>query len=327
MNGLDVCSQQNTLDWQKVKVAGIEFIIPRTGRGITLDDNGMDYRFLEYVQGAQAAGINIPGVYHFIYVHSMEDALRNAKKAVEIVEKAGLPKSTVIWCDQEEPTVIDAVKHGFNLTTDLQRKVTEIFCNYCLAQGYCTGVYLNHDYLYRVYGPDIVNEYDIWYEDHTNAHPEQPCLIRQTDWHGRVAGISTDVDKDDWIGTYTASTAKPQKDENIAENGTKNADSAADSNSKETLSGNSNDSGEVSGSNSQQVGEKNKPRGVDWDSELSKLLERETDAGLGISSDDSSDSDNAGNTDGTGKTDNADDTENADGTDNDSTDNDGDRNE
>lgn len=108
---------------------------------------------------------------------------------------------------------------------------------------------------------------------------------------------------------------------------TKNADSAADSNSKETLSGNSNDSGEVSGSNSQQVGEKNKPRGVDWDSELSKLLERETDAGLGISSDDSSDSDNAGNTDGTGKTDNADDTENADGTDNDSTDNDGDRNE
>lgn len=108
---------------------------------------------------------------------------------------------------------------------------------------------------------------------------------------------------------------------------TKNADSAADSNSKETLSGNSNDSGEVSGSNSQQAGEKNKPRGVDWDSELSKLLERETDAGLGISSDDSSDSDNAGNTDGTGKTDNADDTENADGTDNDSTDNDGDRNE
>ena len=108
---------------------------------------------------------------------------------------------------------------------------------------------------------------------------------------------------------------------------TKNADSAADSNSKETLSGNSNDSGEVSGSNSQPAGEKNKPRGVDWDSELSKLLERETDAGLGISSDDSSDSDNAGNTDGTGKTDNADDTENADGTDNDSTDNDGDRNE
>ena len=210
--GLDICCQQGDIDWGKVKASGIDFVIPRCGRGITLDDNGMDWNFLEYVQGAQSVGISVPGVYHFIYVHCMEDALRNAKKAVEIVKRAGLPKSTIIWCDQEEPTVIDAVEHGFNLTTDLQRKVTEIFCNYVLAEGYCTGVYLNHDYLHRVYGTDITQEYDIWYEDHTNAEPGFPCLMRQTDWQGRCPGIGTNVDKDDWVGIYTAGTAKPQED-------------------------------------------------------------------------------------------------------------------
>ena len=205
--GIDLCCQQGTVDWQKVKAEGIDFIIPREGRGVNLDDNGMDVNFLEYVEGAKSVGIEIPGVYHFIYVHSMEDALKNAQKAVENVQKANLPQSTVIWCDQEEQTVIDAVNNGFNLTTDLQYKVMQIFCDYVLAQGYCTGVYLNSDYLHRVYGEDIVKQYDIWFADPYNQSSE-PCLIKQTDWWGRVNGISVNVDLNQWEGTYTAGTAK-----------------------------------------------------------------------------------------------------------------------
>lgn len=212
MKGLDICSQQGRIDFGRVKAAGVDFIIPRCGRGITLDDNGMDYRFLEYCKEAKKAGIQIPGVYHFIFVHSMDDALKNAKKAVECVQKAGLPKSTIIWCDQEEKTVIDAVEHGFNLTTDLQRKVTEIFCDYVLSQGYCTGVYLNMDYIRRVYGKDIVQKYDIWLDDHTNATPDYPCLYKQTNWRDWVNGINTYVDADVWVGTYTAGTAKPKQE-------------------------------------------------------------------------------------------------------------------
>lgn len=210
-NGIDVCSQQKDINWQAVKATGIDFVIPRDGRGVDKDDNGMDVNFLEYVEGAKSAGIEIPGVYHFIYVHSLEDALKNAQKAVENVRKAGMPKSTVIWCDQEEQTVIDAVKNGFNLTTDLQYKVTQIFCDYILAQGYCTGVYLNNDYLHRVYGEEIVNEYDIWFADPYNEFPSQPCLIRQNDWWGRVNGISVNVDKNVFEGIYTAGTAKGEE--------------------------------------------------------------------------------------------------------------------
>ena len=130
MRGIDLCCQQHDVNWAKVKQSGqVDFIIPRTGWGVDCDGYTIDPKFLEYVKGAQDNNISVPGVYHFIYVNNgMDDAIKNAMCAVNAVETAGLPKSTIIWCDQEEDTVIQAVKHGFNLTTKLQRQVTEIFC-------------------------------------------------------------------------------------------------------------------------------------------------------------------------------------------------------
>ena len=216
MNGIDLCCQQKTVDWAKVKATGqVDFIIPRTGWGVDCDGDGIDYKFCEYVKGAQAQGIAVPGVYHFIYVNSLNDAVENAKCAIRAVEKAGLPKSTVIWCDQEEDTVIKAVQRGFNLTTDLQRKVTEAFCDYVLSQGYPTGVYLNQDYLTRVYGKDILKKYDIWLAD-LEGDPYCDCLYRQTDWYGKISGIPTNVDKDVYVGIYTAGTAKPQTQKEVS---------------------------------------------------------------------------------------------------------------
>ena len=212
MNGIDLCCQQHDVNWKQVKQSGqVDFIIPRTGWGVDCDGDLMDPKFLEYVKGARENGISIPGVFHFIYVFSMDDAVKNAMCAVNAVKTAGLPKSTIIWCDQEEDTVIKAVKHGFNLTTKLQRKVTEIFCEYVKSHGYSTGVYLNRDYLKRVYGEDITTKYDIWYEDHKGYEPDYPCLYRQYDWHGRINGIPTDVDRDVYIGIHTGQKQEETK--------------------------------------------------------------------------------------------------------------------
>ena len=203
MKGIDLCCQQHDINWKQVKQSGeVDFIIPRTGWGVDCDGDIIDPKFLEYVKGAQDNGISIPGVYHFIYVNSMDDAIKNAMCAVNAVKTAGLPKSTIIWCDQEEDTVVQAVKHGFNLTTKLQRQVTEIFCNYVLSQGYQTGVYLNQDYIVRVYGKDILTKYDIWLAD-LEGEPYCDCLYRQYDWYGRISGIPTNVDRDVYVGKHT----------------------------------------------------------------------------------------------------------------------------
>ena len=207
--GLDLCYHQGDINWAKVKAAGIDFIIPRDGWGIDCDGKGVDPKFIQNVKEAQAAGISVPGVYHFLYLHSMDDAIKNAQNAIANVQKAGLPKSTIIFLDQEEDTVIDAVKHGYNLTTDLQRQAAEKFCDYVLSQGYPTAIYLNKDYIVRVYGESILKKYDIWLAD-LSGGPDYPCLYQQTDWYARIEGIPTNVDVDIYRGNYTVGTAKPK---------------------------------------------------------------------------------------------------------------------
>ena len=203
MRGMDICYKQGNINFEKAKADGIEFIIPREGWGVDCDGKEVDPAFFRYVTEAQASGIDVPGVYHFIYAHDEATARENAACAINNVRKAGLPKTTVIWCDQEEDTVIDAVKHGYNVTTDMQRKITEAFCDYILEQGYSTGVYLNRDYIIRVYGEDILTKYNIWLVDLSGGEPYCDCVYRQYDWFGRVSGCPTNVDMDLYIGKYT----------------------------------------------------------------------------------------------------------------------------
>lgn len=207
MKGLDLCYHQGDIDWQQVRASGIDFIIPRDGWG--MDD--IDPKLVTNSKEAIASGISVQGVYHFIYGINVSEAIKNADRAIANVKAAGLPKSTVIWCDIEQDTIDNARDYrGVNLTNKDLTAMAKAFCNRCLAEGYCTGIYLNADYLVNRYGQDIMYEYDIWFADPSGAY-NYPCLIKQIDWYGRIGGISVNVDVDEWIGTYTAGTAKPQK--------------------------------------------------------------------------------------------------------------------
>lgn len=203
MRGIDICYHQGDIDFGKAKQDGIDFIFPRDGWGTSK----IDPKLVEYVKNAKASGISVPGVYHFIYALNIQQAIENAYRAIQNVVKAGLPKTTIIWCDLEYDTVDNAKAQGVILTPKDQRNFAEAFCNYVLAQGYPTGIYCNADYLVNIYGRDIIDSYDIWLAD-LEDDPDYPCLYRQDGWHGRISGIPTDVDTDVWIGQYTAGTAK-----------------------------------------------------------------------------------------------------------------------
>lgn len=207
MKGIDLCYHQGDINWREAVQSGIEFIFPRDGWGT----DSIDKKFLQNVREAQEAGIRVPGVYHFIYAINLQEAIQNAIKAVENVRKAKLPQSTIIWCDLEYDTVDNAKSRGVTLTAQMQRQFAEAFCNYCLAQGYCSGIYLNADYLINVYGKDILDEYDVWLAD-LSGDPDYPCVYQQYGWHGHYAGCPVDVDEDKFIGNYTAGTAKPRDD-------------------------------------------------------------------------------------------------------------------
>ena len=110
MKGIDLCWHENgdpnniISSWRDVKESGIDFVILRDGWGT----DKRDAKLIEYSQNAQNADIAVLGVYHFVYAISLQEAIQNAIRAVQNVKKAGLPKSTIIWCDIEGDTVQNA---------------------------------------------------------------------------------------------------------------------------------------------------------------------------------------------------------------------------
>ncbi|MBQ1779747.1 MAG: hypothetical protein IIZ93_16460, partial [Acidaminococcaceae bacterium] len=97
--GLDISYHNGSIDFKKVAAAGIDFIIPREGYRKTIDS-----KFLEYVKQAKAAGISIPGVYHFMYPLTEADVEKEAASCIANVEKAGLGKNIIIFADLEYDT-------------------------------------------------------------------------------------------------------------------------------------------------------------------------------------------------------------------------------
>ena len=211
MTGIDCCYRQGDIDWKKAHADGIDFMLPREGWGVDCDGKEVDPKFFQNTKEALEVGVAVPGIWHFIYGINEAEARQNAACAINNLRKAGLPRETVIWCDLEYDTVENARKHrGVDLTAEMQRRMAEAFCDYCLAQGYPTGIYLNADYIENVYGRSILDKYDIWLADLSDGGPGYPCVYQQYGWHGHYAGCPVDVDEDRYIGQYTTGTAKPK---------------------------------------------------------------------------------------------------------------------
>lgn len=185
--GIDISQWQGKVDFSKVKTQ-VDFVILREGYRQTIDP-----RFLEYVQGCKAAGILIHGVYHFLYPLNNQDVIAEAKSCIANVQKAGLDKTTRIWCDLEYDTIDNAKKKGVVLGKNEINLFTKTFCDYIQSQGYPTGVYTNGDYYKNYYSADVLKKYPIWLADYTGG-PDYDCIMQQYSSKGVVAGISGGVD-------------------------------------------------------------------------------------------------------------------------------------
>lgn len=208
--GIDITYHSGKIDFKKVKNDGINFIIPRDGWGM----NNIDPKLVEFAAQAKEAGVEVPGVYHFIYGINKDEIIKNAECAIANVQAAGLPTTTIIWCDLEYDTIDNARDYrNTEITNEMAKEFAITFCDTVKAAGYPTGVYTNKDYITRIYGTDFLNKYDLWLADISgNDEPYYPCVYRQSNWATQVDGISVVVDADEYYGNYTAGTAKVSED-------------------------------------------------------------------------------------------------------------------
>lgn len=187
--GIDVSTHQGTIDWKKVKNAGIEFAIIRTGYGDTLVNRSqIDSRFHENMRGALAAGLRV-GAYHFSYAGTESAARQEARGALELVR--GYSLTYPIFFDYE----YDSDRLAGKLSRDRLTKVALAFLQEIRSNGYQAGVYANLDFVRNRYDMPRLSGYDLWLADY-NSTPHYDCEIQQTSSDGRVNGISGAVDTD-----------------------------------------------------------------------------------------------------------------------------------
>lgn len=200
--GIDVSQWQGTIDWEKVKAAGIEFAMIRAGYG----QNNIDPQFKRNISECNRVGIPC-GIYWFSYAYTEAMAIREAEYALAAVEPYTLEYP--IAFDWEGDSLNYAKKNGVTPTKALVSAMARVFCKRLEQAKYYAQVYTNPSYLSTYFDADIPKEFDIWLaqwptKPDPNNKPAQAGGIWQYTSSGSVNGISGRVDMDASYYDYPA---------------------------------------------------------------------------------------------------------------------------
>lgn len=192
--GIDVSQWQGTIDWTKVKAAGIEFAMIRAGYG----QNNIDPQFERNISECNRLGIPC-GIYWFSYAYTEAMAIREAEYALSAVEPYKLDYP--IAFDYEGASVDYAKKNGVVPDRARVTALANAFCGRIEQAKYYAMVYTNPAYLSQYYDSYVPKSYDIWLAQwpsnpDLNSKPSQAGGIWQYTNSGSVDGISVRVDMD-----------------------------------------------------------------------------------------------------------------------------------
>ena len=161
---VDVSEHNGTLDWAKIKKAGINAAIIRTGYGTSHTDK----QFYNNMDGAIKQGIHI-GVYHFSYALNVEGAKNEAAFVVKLLKQYKDKITLPVYFDFEYDTVSYAKKQGVTLGKNAFNNHCVAFCEAVKAAGYKPGVYYNRDYYNNMVSLSSVGGYSQWYAQYASA--------------------------------------------------------------------------------------------------------------------------------------------------------------
>lgn len=188
--GIDVSKWQGDIDWDKVKKAGVEFVMIRCGyRGSVTGALVEDPNFLVNIRGAKKAGLKV-GVYFFT----------QAVSEVEAVEEASMVLALCDGYELDYPVVIDSEGAGGsgradNLDEEVRTKVCRAFCETVENAGYEAGVYASRSWYNANLDADKLSDYCIWLAEYRST----PLYSGYYDmWQytskGKIDGITGNVD-------------------------------------------------------------------------------------------------------------------------------------
>lgn len=192
-NGIDVSLWQGNVDWNAVKADGIDFVLIRVGyMNYESGEVNFDFRYHEYLEGVQAAGIPF-GLYFYSNAVTTEEALFEAESLVKLLGDAK-PTLPIFYdwerTDREGDRTYEA--DAFMISA-----ICRVFCDTVEEAGYESGVYLNSYLLQNDVRDDLLTNYRIWMAEYDDA---PTCTGQYEFWQytneGKVDGIQEQVDLD-----------------------------------------------------------------------------------------------------------------------------------
>ena len=187
--GIDCAAWQGTIDWAKVKKAGVQFAILK----VTQKNNTVEKAFERNYAGCVAHGIPM-GVYRYVYAKTPAEATAEAKAIVSILK--GKKSTCGVWLDMEDSSIRSIGKSALNAVIAAERKVLE-------AAGYQVGIYCNQSWYNSVLDVDKL-DLPFWiakYGTNNGKQQSKPVVkSKHTLWGwqyssvGKVSGVSGAVD-------------------------------------------------------------------------------------------------------------------------------------
>lgn len=181
IKGIDVSQHNGTIDFEKVRKSGIEFVIIRAGYGNS--EKQIDKKFNTNYEKAKKAGLKV-GAYWYSYAMNENEVLQEVEVFKKVIK--GKKFEFPVYFDIEE-------KKQYTLSKYTKDRIITTFCKALEKDGYFVGIY-SYDYFLSSLYKATKDRYTIWVANTTKKPCTNDGAIRQYSHKGDIDGITTYVD-------------------------------------------------------------------------------------------------------------------------------------
>ena len=187
---IDVSEWQSSIDWEKVKEAGVDYAIIRVGGRYGISGHIYDDEYSIY-NCTQAIKNNIGiGLYFFTQAVNLFEAEEEAEFVLDFIKNNKIKISLPIYIDSEYLT---KGRHNF-LTKKERTDIIKAFCERIKKEGYKAGVYANLSWFEKQIEVKELN-YSIWVAQYNESCDFKYSYdIWQYSSSGKIDGIKGYVD-------------------------------------------------------------------------------------------------------------------------------------
>ena len=191
--GIDVSKYQTNIDWNKVKKAGVNFVIIRIGyRGYGASGTLVkDPMFEEHFTNARNAGLKV-GVYFFTQAVTEDEAREEAQGCNWALN--GRKLDYPIYYDTEASTSPNGTGRADGLGKEDRTKCAIAFCEEVKSLGYKPGVYASTTWFRKRVDLDALRKYTIWNAHYGVSSSPIDCDMWQGTEKARINGYSGELD-------------------------------------------------------------------------------------------------------------------------------------